>query len=114
MSLRDCTGSGENLHDDLAAGLRELSGIAGNKSIRLAKQGAKPIPALVTAPTHESAFMAGLELIETTITARVARCDMKENPALQTIWEVEGADRRLVRFLPYSASILMFFEDAKN
>lgn len=103
-----------NIHDELQAALRELHGVTGKQTIRFCKAGVDPIPALVTAPTQDSAFMAGLELLETTITARVMRCDMPTDPALQTIWEVEGTKRRLVRFLPYQSSILMFFEDAKN
>ena len=103
-----------NLHDDLAVALGALQCATGGQTIRLKKAGEKPIPSLNTAPTEESAFMAGLQLLETSITSRVKRRDMPTNPTLQTIWEVEGTDRRLVRFLPYQASILMFFEDAKN
>lgn len=103
-----------NIHDELAMALGELHQVTGCQTIRLKKTGEKPKPSLNTAPTVESAFMAGLELIETSMTSRVARCYMPEKPALQTIWEVEGADRRLVRFLPYQSSFLMFFADAKN
>jgi hypothetical protein len=72
------------------------------------------LPALVTAPTLDSEFMPGAEVLDKSIRARVSTSALTETPDLQGVWVVRGKSMRLTRVEPHPSSILLILEDEKN